>query len=451
MSKKQFKAIVSYLFLTAAMLVAIGIGGARFHAAHAETSMAAEDVYLTPMEISDLMKPWTITFSQPVSTIDFKEGFVYILKNNREQVKTVPSFSADGRVLTLTPVLPYECNQDYVVKVTKDVTSAKGSKLSRGMLRSFYCTNPDTIVPRSAADIQKKWNQLKPVYSGPLFEDEPLATAPYKKGKLASGVSEDAKNMVNFIRYLAYLEESARIDEDYESAAQAAAVVNAANGTISHAPKLPSGMPNALYEEGFRGASTSNLAMGYESIISSIRKGYMSDADTSNRDRVGHRRWILSSHLESIGFGMAYSQAGRASSAMKVFGDTARVLPYTEISWPAKGQMPASFVGENDPWSISLNPDVYDASSAQDLKVTLTRQRDGRTWKFTALGETSDGYFNIDYGNYGHTPFTVIVQPKATGGYIPGDVYDLKITGLQGIDGQPFVYMQTTSFFELKE
>jgi len=413
-----------------------------------------DDVYFPPKEITDSMKAWTVTFSQPVSSLNFRDGLVYINKNNSELVRTVPSFSADGKRLTLKPILPYEAGNSYILRVTPEITSASGKALGHNTIQSFTLrgsAEPADPVLRTAEEIQEMWDALKPAYKGPLFTEEPAATAPYRKGKLAGGVSMDALNMVNFIRYVAHLPLSAHIDAAYESAAQAAAVVNAANGGISHAPEPPAGMPGELYEEGYSGASTSNLGYGYSSVIDSIRRGYMSDADLSNRSRVGHRRWILSPHLSPIGFGFAYSANGRPSTAMKVFGDYPSIPPYTEIAWPAKGDMPASFVGANDPWSISLNPDIYDTSTVQNIRVTLTRKNDGRVWTFTQRGDGPDGYYNIDFGNYGYTPFTVIIQPTSTGGYRPGDVYELEITGLKAVNGMPSVYEQSTSFFELKE
>lgn len=103
----------------------------------------------------------------------------------------------------------------------------------------------------------------------------------------------DALNITNFVRYLAYLPDDITLNESFNVEAQAASVVNASNQQITHHPERPKDMEEVFYELGELGASSSNLGLGYTDIKSSIQNGYMRGEDDSNRDRVGRRRWVF--------------------------------------------------------------------------------------------------------------------------------------------------------------
>lgn len=300
-------------------------------------------------------------------------------------------------------------------------------------------------------DIKKKWSLLQPQYNGPTIEVEPITTPPYRLGKIHKQALQDAVNMTNFVRYLAFLPNNISLNEEYTKEAQAAALVNAANQVMTHFPTQPVQMEKALYELGYEGAKTSNIGYGYLTLIRSIQNGYMPDFSDKNREHVGHRRWILSPRLQEVGFGYAIAEDGVAHSAMKVIAPNMwshPETPYKHISWPSELAFPTEFFGMRDPWSVSLHPSEYDVSKINDITVTLTRLTDGKKWTFHR-GTKKDGYFNISTDNYGYTPFTIIFQPKQETAYQAGEQYRVEINGLYSTKGKKTSFQYETTFFDL--
>ena len=50
---------------------------------------------------------------------------------------------------------------------------------------------------------------------------------------------------------------------------------------------------NAFPQRAYDGTSSSNLGQGYRNLSTAITDGWIDDGDTSNIDRIGHRRWCL--------------------------------------------------------------------------------------------------------------------------------------------------------------
>ena len=128
-----------------------------------------------------------------------------------------------------------------------------------------------------------------------------MHTKPYSLGRLSEGTLESALKLLNQMRYIAGIPYDVKLSDRYNELAQAASVVSLANGDIDHNPKMPNGISDGLYKLGKEGASKSNLGMGYKSINSSLIS-YMEDGG-HNKDRVGHRRWILNPAMKKTGFG----------------------------------------------------------------------------------------------------------------------------------------------------
>lgn len=299
-------------------------------------------------------------------------------------------------------------------------------------------------------DIKTKWNSLKPVHTGAVLEVRNTVTAPYQLGKVHNRELTDALNSTNFARYLAYLPGNVKMNASYNQEAQAASLVNAVNQQISHNPKQPKGMNKAMYDLGFLGASTSNIGIGYSSIVESIQVGYMPDESNANRASVGHRRWILSPRLREVGFGFATDTNGRGHTAMKVVAPDMWDNPsatYDMIAWPSKTAFPTNFFGGKDPWSVSLNDDIYDASKTNHVTVQLTRVKDGKKWTFSRA--KADGYFNINKETIGHTPYTIIFQPNDIDKYRQDEQYKVQISNVYKKNGQQTTVQFETTFFDL--
>lgn len=300
--------------------------------------------------------------------------------------------------------------------------------------------------------IENKWRSLKPSHHGLVMTENAVVIQPYQLGQVHDKELTDAVNMTNFIRYLSYLPDNIKLNEGFNRDAQAASLVNAVNQTMSHTPVKPVGMTDALFNIGYAGANSSNIAYGYDKIAKSIQIGYMSDDSDSNRVHVGHRRWILSPRLEEVGFGYAVDKASLGHTAMKVVSPNMwNQIPtyYDQIAWPAENAFPTDFMGVKDPWSVSLNMDRYDVEKSGDIRVQLTRKRDAKRWVF-AKGSQTDGYFNVSTENYGDTPYTIIFQPNQINAYQPGDHFTVEIQNVYKNNGEKVTINYETIFFDMR-
>ncbi len=251
------------------------------------------------------------------------------------------------------------------------------------------------------------------------YTDSPSAAAPYATGRLTDETQNYGMNALNIIRYIAGIPADVEPDERYITLAQAAALVNAANNTLSHYPERPEGMSDELYELGRQGASSCNIASGSASIASAVVHMWMSDGDASNIDRVGHRRWFLNPAMKKTGFGAV----GRYSAAYS-FDNSRTGANYSGVAWPAQNT-PIEFFNAADPWSVSFGKTV----TAANVQVTLTRQGDGKTWSFSQ--QAADGYFNVNNDGYGQSGCVIF---RADGLSVSaGESYDVSITGVSDV------------------
>ena len=261
------------------------------------------------------------------------------------------------------------------------------------------------------------------------YEEEPLGKAPYSLGRLKYKTLQSALNTLNQIRYIAGLSSDVVLNDEYVKQAQGASVVNSVNDVLTHNPEKPAGMSDEVYKIGADGASHSNIAMGYNNIDTSLVYGYMEDGDSSNIDRLGHRRWLLNPSMKATGFGY-YNNYTAAYAHDNSFGDS----PEYGVIWPAQN-MPTEYFNKDFPWSISMGYAVSDS-----VEVELIRLTDNKTWKFSK--SSSNGYFNVNNVGYGKQG-CIIFRPDGIEKYVAGEKFRVNITGLSA----PLSY--EVSFFDL--
>lgn len=269
------------------------------------------------------------------------------------------------------------------------------------------------------------------------FSEEPVTQSPYSLGKLSDNTLQSALKMLNQIRYIAGISDNVELSDEYNTLCQAAAVANYANDSLSHFPERPDGMSDELYNLATEGAGSSNIAWASwpgRSLNSTIVSSWMEDGDSSNIDRVGHRRWLINPSMGKTGFGAASGENGTYST---VYSFDRSNRPATEygVAWPAQN-MPVEYFGRNFPWSVSMGYTVNEAS----VNVTLTRKSDNKTWNFQS--SSADGSFYVNNDGYGQKG-CIIFRPDNGITYNAGDVFKVEITGLDN----PVSY--TVSFFEL--
>lgn len=269
--------------------------------------------------------------------------------------------------------------------------------------------------------------------SGALITDDTVyktdysAEQPYSAGVLDESTLNSGIAMLNNIRYIAGLNYDVALDDGFNEECQAGALINKINGSISHYPQQPSDMSDEMYQLAYKGCNESNIAWGYSTLNKCIVFGWMSDDDDGNISRVGHRAWCLNPTMGKTGFGVVDNYYNMHSF------DGSHTSSVKNISWPAQN-MPVEYFEKNMPWSIFTGS----SETASDVKVTLTRQSDGKVWNFSQ--DSADGYFNcINYIQNG----TIVFRPGDITGYNDGDVFTVSVTGVK----TPLSY--TVSFFSL--
>ncbi len=257
-----------------------------------------------------------------------------------------------------------------------------------------------------------------------VFEKEPNPHNPYEPGKLSSQTLESSLQMLNLIRYIAGVPYQVKLSDKLNEEAQAAALLNCVNGELSHTPKKPGDMDNALYALGYAGSQSSNLADAMININATLLWSWMADRDDVNIDRVGHRRWILNPSLGNVGFGMVKGGLRESYFAISICDQSNTTAWQSGVAWPAQN-MPTYMIDPYVPWSVSMGIPL----NKEDIQVTLVRRKDQKTWRFSS--ESADGYFNVNNGGYGQKG-CIIFRPEegSVREYADGDTYDVTITGL---------------------
>ena len=167
----------------------------------------------------------------------------------------------------------------------------------------------------------------------------------------------------------------------------------------------------------------------------------MDDGDSSNIDRVGHRRWCINPTMSATGFGHSGSY-----TAMYSFdeGNTdASDISY--VMWPAQNMPVEYFYG---PWSVSINSSILKVTDKQALKITMTKQDGSSVVLDSSCTNKSGKYFNYNGGGYGIGP-AIIFKPAIK--YSASDVVTVKIEGIQDKYGNDVPLEYTVTFFNMNK
>ena len=321
------------------------------------------------------------------------------------------------------------------------------------------------------------------LYGGAGYSQKYSLTAPYNAGVLDDVTQQRALNVVNFVRYVAGIPYDVKINAEYSDMVQKGSFLGALNAdqtgknVLTHYPARPDGVSDELYNVGYHGAGSANLASGFVNLDQSILFGYMDDSDASNYEVVGHRQWILRPAFKETGFGQVSSTAKTTYSGMYVFDgqecnlSTDRSIPYDYIAWPAHN-MPVELMNPSGEvfngkvhyyryiFSVMLGNDYADNQSASDITVTV--KHDGKTYTVDKadLNSWGDGkpsdpyteYFNVPYlvfgGDYKIILFNIGEMVENINA---GDTAEITITGIKLKNGSEKPITYTVNFFHLEE
>ena len=251
--------------------------------------------------------------------------------------------------------------------------------------------------------------------------------SPYYEGALSDATLKKALATLNNVRYIAGLNYNVTLDSTYTAQCQAGAYVDYLIDDLSHYPRKPSGMSDALYKKGYTGCSSSNIAVGSSTLNSCILYSWMEDSDSGNIRYVGHRGWCLNPTMGKTGFGVA----GRYMSMYAI--DMSNNSSIKNVAWPAQ-TMPLEYFGKDYAWSLFTGQNETESR----VKVTLKRKSDGKTWTFSKGKANGDFYVSNDYQKG-----TIVFRPKGITEYKAGDIFTVSVTGVN----IPVTY--TVTFFSL--
>ena len=313
------------------------------------------------------------------------------------------------------------------------------------MLRKFVCavlaiallTGAGFAMDRDA--LRLSWREMTQART----DASPYAEQPdvknFTQGALTDAAQQDALALTNFLRELAGVE-PVSIDPLYTLRAQVGALVLAANDVLSHTPDQPAGMADELYEIGYAGTSMGNIAkfnwMRPSILIDGVTYFARDDGDI-NLGELGHRRWLLNPSMSSTGFGLANAASGNSYVAMYAVDMDNADAAWDHVAWPAEGAFPVELMRAELPWSISLNPENYDAENSS-VVVLLTEEVSGAEFRFDFSSGSGDGFCLLSMDRYGSGPCLIFRPNIAAAGieeYVQNQRWTVEVTGLLGLDG----------------
>jgi uncharacterized protein YkwD len=324
---------------------------------------------------------------------------------------------------------------------------------------SAAVNDTDSGLPaRSALEIVSLWKQTmnpKADYKHP-YVTAPSVASPYSPGSLQPEYVQDGVNELNFYRFISGLPADLTVDDDLNLKAQYGSVLLASEGNFGHTPPQPKDMADDFFQRGYASTSTANIYASYgynDHILFHSVQAYMDDSDTTNLERVGHRRWVLNPPLKRVGMGLAKGKDDFSYTALQIF-DKSRpeTVNYHYIAYPAQGMFPVEVFGAGDAWSVSINPKEFAKPALDSVTATVVRLRDHKSWRLGAANNkvTENGaYFNVENSYYGTGP-AIVFRPDGVGKYSAGDTYQVRIEGLTDKDGAAKQIDYTVDFMSAK-
>lgn len=323
------------------------------------------------------------------------------------------------------------------------------SKIIREDLRVIP-NNELTAYQKRVAEIKSEWLMRLPIHKDQTFDVMPT-TSPYNAGILSNGVVTDALNMMKFVRFLSGLSTDVYVSDQANDLSQHGALLIGV-GEFSHTPSQPAGMGTEFYEKGYEATSTGNLAAGVKMPSYAIKR-LMDDSDPGNIEVIGHRRWQLLPNLKEFGVGYVELESGyNYYTVVKVFkGLESASRNYSKVFWPSETAFPIDFFDDDVPWSVTLNPAMYDMTRIDDITVTLLNEKTGEEIVFDGRDKDKAGkYFNVDTNGYG-VPFCIIFRPDSHTfkGYDLNTKYTVIIDNIYTVNGDKTSIKYDTKFFKL--
>ena len=274
------------------------------------------------------------------------------------------------------------------------------------------------------------------------YKEQPIFTAPYESGALSADTLDSAATIVRQIRFIAGLPYEMSLNDEYNRLSQSAALVNYLNDELSHEPSQPNNMADELFDQAYKGAFNSNIAFDNnqkKTLNETLIDSWMADKDSENISQLENRSRILNPSMEQIGFGAITGSKG-IYSAMYTTDHSGETENIFGIAWPAQN-MPIEYFGNDYPWSVSTDETL----KASEIRVTLTRESDGKKWSFSK--DSADGDFYV-YSDNSAQKSNIIFRPETSDitAYEDEDSFQVEISK----NKKPYI-SYTVHFFSITE
>ncbi len=309
------------------------------------------------------------------------------------------------------------------------------------ILTSLLCVLPFGTSMVSAAEFTSaetaKIQQLQQDYKAldqttfnttNLYAVKPQFSRKFKEGILAPAYLEQQLAYINYYRQLFNLEPVSDNHQDNISAQKTAAVLALLNANpLINQHNLPYEKKPKIINRGTWqiARKTSNAAnLNFNTCNQSagdVVTDLLTDSYNLTGTDTGHRAWLLSTKLTTIGIGAAYGKNGYRYSVQKVINstDAFRLASQAQVAYPEAGVFPIEILkGKNIAWSLYFSDQVIEGTP----KITITDEDSGISYQ----AEKVENFSSAGYGNFQ----SVITYLPGDTPLIPNHEYRVDISGI---------------------
>ena len=309
------------------------------------------------------------------------------------------------------------------------------------ILTSLLCVLPFGTSAVSAAEFTSaetaKIQQLQQDYKAldqttfnatNLYAVKPQLSRKFKEGILAPAYLEQQLAYINYYRQLFNLEPVSDNHQDNINAQKTAAVLALLNANpLINQHNLPYEKRPKIVNHGTWqiARSTSNAAnLNFNTCNQSagdVVTDLLTDSYNLTGTDTGHRAWLLSTKLTTIGIGAAYGKNGYRYSVQKVINstDAFRLASQAQVAYPEAGVFPIEILkGKNIAWSLYFSDQVIEGTP----KITITDEDSGISYQ----AEKVENFSSAGYGNFQ----SVITYLPGDTPLIPNHEYRVDISGI---------------------
>ena len=267
---------------------------------------------------------------------------------------------------------------------------------------------PPELTSRETALEDYNTNYLGSEVSDPGWTG---STETCNAGTLPQATHDKVIKRINYFRRMVGLNDNTTLDPSKYGMYQDAALMMKANNALNHTP------PDTWIcytQNGYSGASTSNLALGAHA--SNAVTLFINDPGASNTS-VGHRRWIL--HSAKTQFSYGSTNSSMSLGVIGVAGGNTKIPAF--IAYPPNGYIPQTLTFPR--WSFGI-------SGANFTAATVTMTGDSGNIPVTII---SAG------GSYGDK--TIVWEPQGIVTNSNADVsYTVTVSGITGAAQTSYTY-----------